>query len=47
MWPEHKADHSLPPTAEVKNVWNYTSAPQYIFVTWCLVKHYCASILSV
>jgi hypothetical protein len=22
-----------------KNAWSYTSTPQYIFMTWCLVKH--------
>jgi len=21
------------------NEWSYTSAPQYAFMTWCLVKH--------
>jgi hypothetical protein len=28
MWPERKADHApLPSSANVKNTWNYTSAP--------------------
>jgi hypothetical protein len=31
--------HSHPSSAEVKNTWNYTSTPQYIFMSWCLVKH--------
>jgi hypothetical protein len=22
-----------------KNVWSYTSTPQYAFMAWCLVKH--------
>jgi hypothetical protein len=25
--PGHEADHSPPPSAEVKNVWSYTSIP--------------------
>jgi hypothetical protein len=25
--PEREADHSPPPSAEVKNAWNYTSTP--------------------
>jgi hypothetical protein len=25
--PGHEADHSPPPSAEVKNVWSYTSTP--------------------
>jgi hypothetical protein len=37
-WFGHEADHSPPSNAEVKNVWNYTSTPQYIFTAWCLVK---------
>jgi hypothetical protein len=34
-----KGDHSPPTSAEVKNAWNYTSTPQYVFMVWCLVKH--------
>jgi hypothetical protein len=34
-----EADHSPPSSAEVKNVWSYTSTPQYVFMAWCLVKH--------
>jgi hypothetical protein len=30
---------ALTSSAEVKNAWNYTSSPQYIFMAWCLVKH--------
>jgi hypothetical protein len=37
--PGHEADHSPPSSAEVKNAWRYTSAPQYVFMAWCLVKH--------
>jgi hypothetical protein len=33
-----EADHSPPPSAEVKNAWTYTSTPQYVFMAWCLVK---------
>jgi hypothetical protein len=28
----------LPSSAEVKNVWSYTSADLYIFMAWCLIK---------
>jgi hypothetical protein len=37
--PGREADHSPPSNAEVKNAWSYTSTPQYVFMTWCLVKH--------
>jgi hypothetical protein len=37
--PGVEADHSHPSSAEFKNVWSYTSTPQYIFMAWCLVKH--------
>jgi hypothetical protein len=37
--PGRETDHSPPSSAEVKNVWSYTSAPQYTFMAWCLVKH--------
>jgi hypothetical protein len=37
--PGRETDHSPPSTAEVKNAWSYTSAPQYVFMAWCLVKH--------
>jgi hypothetical protein len=33
-----EADHTSI-SAEVKNVWSYTSTPPYVFVAWCLVKH--------
>jgi hypothetical protein len=36
--PGHKADHSLPSSAEVKNMWSYTSIPLYVFITWYLIK---------
>jgi hypothetical protein len=32
--PEHEADNSPPSSAEVKNVWNYISTPQYAFMAW-------------
>jgi hypothetical protein len=35
-----KADNSHPPSAEVKNAWNYTSTPTYVFMAWCLVNKY-------
>jgi hypothetical protein len=31
--------HTTPSSAEVKNVWNYSSISQYIFTAWCLVKN--------
>jgi hypothetical protein len=34
-----EADHSPPSSAEVKNVWRYTSTPLYVCMAWCLVKH--------
>jgi hypothetical protein len=34
----HKADHSLPSSAKVKNAWSYISTPPYVFTVWCLVK---------
>jgi hypothetical protein len=37
--PKREADHSPPSGAEVKNVWSYTSTPQYVFMAWCLLKH--------
>jgi hypothetical protein len=38
--PEHKAEHSFPTSAEVKNVWSYTSISLYVFMVCCLVKHW-------
>jgi len=32
-----EADHSPPSSEEVKNVWSYTSTPQYAFMGWCSV----------
>jgi hypothetical protein len=32
-------DYSPPPSAEVKNVWHYTSTPPYVLMVWYLVKH--------
>jgi hypothetical protein len=32
-WPGREADHSPLSSAEVKNAWNYTPAPQY--ASWC------------
>jgi hypothetical protein len=29
----------LTSSAEVTNAWSYTSTPQYVFMSWCLVKH--------
>jgi hypothetical protein len=35
-WPEREADHLAPFSAEVKDSCGYISAPQYVFVAWCL-----------
>jgi hypothetical protein len=35
----HEADKSSPSSSEVNNAWSYTSTPQYIFITWRLVRH--------
>jgi len=37
-WPRHEADHSPPSSADIKDAWSYTSTPQYLYMTWCLVK---------
>jgi len=39
MWLGHGADHSPSSSAEIKNMWSYTSIPQYIFMAQCLVKY--------
>jgi len=31
--------HSLPSSAEVKNLWSYTASPSYVFMALCLGKH--------
>jgi len=36
--PSRKVYQSLPSTAEVNNVRNYSSLFSYIFMTWCLIK---------
>jgi len=36
--PGRVADRSPSSTAEVKNAWSYTSTPQYVFISWFLVK---------
>jgi hypothetical protein len=37
--PVCEAKHSPPSSAKFKNAWSYTSNSQYVFITWCLVKH--------
>jgi len=34
-----EADHLSPSNAEGKNAWRYTCTAQYVFMSWCLVKH--------
>jgi len=38
-WTGLEADHSPPPSAEVKNTWSYISTPPYVFMAWCLLKY--------
>jgi hypothetical protein len=37
--PGREADHSFPTGAGVKNAWNCTSSPPYVFMAWCLTAH--------
>jgi len=34
------SDHPTPTSAKVKNIWSYDSTPPYVFMEWCLVKHW-------
>jgi hypothetical protein len=36
--PGREADHSRPASAEVKNLWTYTSTPPYAFMAQCLIS---------
>jgi hypothetical protein len=38
-WPGHKASHSPPSFAEVRDVWWHICTPSYIFMAQCLIKH--------
>jgi len=38
-WFRHEVDLSPPIVTEVKNVWNCTFSPPYVFMAWCLIKH--------
>jgi hypothetical protein len=33
-----ETDRSPLSSAEVKNMWSYTSPSQYVFMAWCLIK---------
>jgi hypothetical protein len=35
--PGREAEHSPPPSAEVKKMWTYTSTPPYASMAWCLI----------
>jgi hypothetical protein len=37
--PGSEAHHSPLCNAEVKNAWSHTSAPPYVFMACCLIKH--------
>jgi hypothetical protein len=38
-WPGYGAEHSAPPSAEVKDEWRHASTLPHVFMAWCLVKH--------
>jgi len=38
-WPEHKADHSLHFSAEMKNTYSFATTPPYAFVACYFIKH--------
>jgi hypothetical protein len=38
-WPRREGCHSIPPSAEVKNAWSYTSSATCVFKAWCSVKN--------
>jgi hypothetical protein len=44
--PGSVADHSPLSSTKVKNAWNYTSTPPYVFMAWCLVKHRDLTLLA-
>jgi len=35
----HFLAYSPPSSAEVKNMWSFTSIPLHIFMVWCLIQH--------
>jgi hypothetical protein len=37
--PGRETHYSRLSSVEVKNAWSYTPTPQYVFMSWCLVKH--------
>jgi hypothetical protein len=37
-FPSGRSMTSAPPSAEIENAWSYTSTPQCVFMTCCLVK---------
>jgi hypothetical protein len=39
-WPGLEAERSPPSSAVVKNAWNYTPTPPYVFTAWCLIKQW-------
>jgi hypothetical protein len=45
-WSEREADQSPVFSAEVSNVWSYTSIPSYDFMARCLIKFREALILT-
>jgi hypothetical protein len=37
--PGREVKNSPSSNSEVKNIWSYTSIPQYVFIAWCLIKN--------
>jgi len=38
--PGREAEHSPPPSTEVKDAWRYTYNLQYVFMGWYLIKQW-------
>jgi len=38
-FPGREADHTSLSSAEVKNIWSYTSTSPYVLIAWYLVKY--------
>lgn len=44
--PGYEDNHSPTPYAKVRNLWNYTSTPLYVYMAWCLIKPVMTSRLA-
>jgi hypothetical protein len=38
-WPGSEVDDLPPSSTKIKNAWNYTSTPTYIFMVWCIAEY--------